>query len=386
MKKHQKAIFVAAALVISTFTFSGFGGSSAYAATPAAALQAESQMKRSSITELDNDTRVFKVDPQIEAKNVCFQNRYGFDVAGHLYLPKNFNNQKQYKAVVVSGPFGAVKEQSSGLYAQEMAKNGYVAVAFDPSMTGESSGTRRNMASPDIFTEDYSAAVDFVSNLKFVNPDKIGAIGICGLSGMALTAAANDTRIKAVATSAMYDMSDSIRNHYKGDYYTPEQREKVKEYLASMRDKEAKEGQGIRGYHELPVDDKGKVISKDTLFPEKLPDNADEVSKGFYDYYVGRAFHPRAINSNKLAWDSTTPYGFFNFTLMEHLDEISPRPVLIITGEKAHSKYFADAAYAKLKAPKQEIVVPGATHTDLYDQMDKIPFSELVKFFDKALK
>lgn len=386
MKKHQKAIFVAAALVISTFTFSGFGGSSAYAATPAAALQAESQMKRSSITELDNDTRVFKVDPQIEAKNVRFQNRYGFDVAGHLYLPKNFNDQKQYKAVVVSGPFGAVKEQSSGLYAQEMAKNGYVAVAFDPSMTGESSGTRRNMASPDIFTEDYSAAVDFVSNLKFVNPDKIGAIGICGLSGMALTAAANDTRIKAVATSAMYDMSDSIRNHYKGDYYTPEQREKVKEYLASMRDKEAKEGQGIRGYHELPVDDKGKVISKDTLFPEKLPDNADEVSKGFYDYYVGRAFHPRAINSNKLAWDSTTPYGFFNFTLMEHLDEISPRPVLIITGEKAHSKYFADAAYAKLKAPKQEIVVPGATHTDLYDQMDKIPFSELVKFFDKALK
>lgn len=386
MKKHQKALFVAAALVISTFTFSGFGGSSAYAATPAAALQAESQMKRSSITELDNDTRVFKVNPQIEAKNVRFQNRYGFDVAGHLYLPKNFNDQKQYKAVVVSGPFGAVKEQSSGLYAQEMAKNGYVAVAFDPSMTGESSGTRRNMASPDIFTEDYSAAVDFVSNLKFVNPDKIGAIGICGLSGMALTAAANDTRIKAVATSAMYDMSDSIRNHYKGDYYTPEQREKVKEYLASMRDKEAKEGQGIRGYHELPVDDKGKVISQDTLFPDKLPDNADEVSKGFYDYYVGRAFHPRAINSNKLAWDSTTPYGFFNFTLMEHLDEISPRPVLIITGEKAHSKYFADAAYAKLKAPKQEIVVPGATHTDLYDQMDKIPFSELVKFFDKALK
>ncbi|WP_296916502.1 alpha/beta hydrolase [uncultured Megasphaera sp.] len=386
MKKHQKALLVAAVLAVSTFAFSGFGGSAAYAATPAAALQAESQMKQSSITELNNDTRVFKVDPQIEAKNVRFQNRYGFDVAGHLYLPKNFNDKKQYKAVVVSGPFGAVKEQSSGLYAQEMAKNGYVAVAFDPSMTGESSGTRRNMASPDIFTEDYSAAVDFVSNLKFVNPDKIGAIGICGLSGMALTAAANDTRIKAVATSAMYDMSDSIRNHYKGDYYTPEQREKVKEYLASMRDKEAKEGQGIRGYHELPVDDQGHVISKDTLFPDKLPDNADEVTKGFYDYYVGRAFHPRAINSNKLAWDSTTPYGFFNFTLMEHLDEISPRPVLIITGEKAHSKYFADAAYAKLKAPKQEIVVPGATHTDLYDQMDKIPFPDLVKFFDKALK
>lgn len=221
MKKHQKALLVAAALVVSTFTFSGFGTGAAYAATPAAVLQAESQMKQSSISELTNDTRVFKVDPKIEAKNVRFQNRYGFDVAGHLYLPKNFNAQKQYKAVVVSGPFGAVKEQSSGLYAQEMAKHGYVAVAFDPSMTGESGGTRRNMASPDIFVEDYSAAVDFISNLKFVNPDKVGAIGICGLSGMVLTAAANDTRIKAVATSAMYDMSDSIRNHYQGDYYTP---------------------------------------------------------------------------------------------------------------------------------------------------------------------
>lgn len=386
MKKYQKALLIAAALCVSTFPFSGFGTGAAYAATPAAVLQARSQMKQSSISELTNDTRVFKVDPKIETKNVRFQNRYGFDIAGHLYLPKNFDAQKQYKAVVVSGPFGAVKEQSSGLYAQEMAKHGYVAVAFDPSMTGESGGTRRNMASPDIFVEDYSAAVDFISNLKFVNPDKVGAIGICGLSGMALTATANDTRIKAVATSAMYDMSDSIRNHYQGDYYTPEQREKVKEHLAVMRDKEAKEGQAIPGSHELAVDAQGHVISHDTMFPDKLPADANSVVKGFYDYYVGRAYHPRSINSNTLAWDSTTPYGFFNFSLMEHIDEISPRPVLLITGEKAHSKYFADAAYAKLKAPKREIVVPGATHTDLYDQMDKIPFADLVQFFDDALK
>ena len=220
--------------------------------------------------------------------------------------------------------------------------------------------------------------------MKFVNPDKVH--GICGLSGMALTAAANDTRTKAVATSAMYDMSDSIRNHYQGDYYTPEQREKVKEHLAVMRDKEAKEGQPIPGSHELAVDAQGHVVSHDTMFPDKLPDDANDVVKGFYDYYVGRAYHPRSINSNTLAWDSTTPYGFFNFSLMEHINEISPRPVLLITGEKAHSKYFADAAYAKLKAPKREIVVPGATHTDLYDQMDKIPFADLVQFFDDALK
>lgn len=382
---HKKTI-LAAALLIGTMSFSMAGVHTSYAATPAKVLVQASQMKHSTIRDLDNDTRVFAVDKSIEAKNVRFENRYGFEVAGHLYLPKDFDTNKKYKALVVSGPFGAVKEQSSGLYAQEMAKNGFVAVAFDPSTTGESSGTRRNMGSPEIFTEDYSAAVDFVSNLKFVNPDQIGAIGICGLSGMALTATSNDTRIKAVATSAMYDMSESISDHYKGDYYTPAQRELVKQHLAEMRDQEAKTGQAIRGAHELGVDAQGKVQTFDTLFPDKLPADANSVIKEFYNYYVGRAFHPRAINSNKLAWDSTTPYGFFNFKLMENIDEISPRPVLLITGEKAHSKYFADAVYEKLKSPKQEIVVPSATHTDLYDQMDKIPFDKLVAFFNDNLK
>ncbi len=383
--KSKKAM-LAAAFLIGTMSFGYAGNQFADAATPAKVLAQESQMKNSSIQELNNDTRVFKVDKSIEAKNVRFDNRYGFTVAGHMYLPKDFDVNKQYKAVVVSGPFGAVKEQSSGLYAQEMAKNGFVAVAFDPSTTGESSGERRNMGSPEIFTEDFSAAVDFVTNLKFVNPEQVGAIGICGLSGMALTAASNDTRIKAVATSAMYDMSESISDHYQGDYYTPEQKEIVKRHLAKMRDEEAKTGQAIRGFHELAVDADGNVQTGDTLFPDKLPEGMNPVVQGFYDYYIVRAFHPRAINSNKSAWDSTTPYGFFNFNLMENIDEISPRPTLIITGEKAHSKYFADAAYAKLKSPKQEIVVPGATHTDLYDQMDKIPFDKLVAFFDESLK
>lgn len=342
-------------------------------------------MKEASISEMKVDSRTFSLDSSIQTKKVQFENRYGFTVVGDMYLPAHFDHQKKYKAIVVSGPFGAVKEQSSGLYAQEMAKHGYVAVAFDPSMTGESSGKVRNMASPDIFTEDYSAAVDFVTHLQFVDPEKVGAIGICGLSGMALTAASNDVRIKAVATSAMYDMSESISDHYKGDYYTPEQRELVKQHLAKARDYAARHGYGKKGSHELAVNEKGQVLTQETMFPDTLPADANAVVKEFYNYYVGRAYHPRAINSNTLAWDATTPYGFFNFRLMDNIDEISPRPVLLITGEKAHSKYFADAVYAKLKSPKEEIVVPGATHTDLYDQMDKIPFDRLVEFFDKAL-
>lgn len=344
-------------------------------------------MKEASIAEMKVDTRTFPVDSSILAKKVQFENRYGFTVAGDMYLPKGFDHQKKYKVVVVSGPFGAVKEQSSGLYAQEMAKHGYVAVAFDPSMTGESSGKVRNMASPDIFTEDYSAAVDFVTHLDFVDSEKVGAIGICGLSGMALTAASNDVRIKAVATSAMYDMSESIRDHYKGDYYTPEQRELVKQHLAKTREYAARHGYGKKGAHELSVDENGHghVVTQETMFPDTLPADANAVVKEFYNYYVGRAYHPRAINSNTLAWDATTPYGFFNFRLMGNIDEISPRPVLLITGDKAHSKYFSDAVYERLKSPKEEIVVPGATHTDLYDQMDKIPFERLVEFFDQAL-
>ena len=382
---YKKKVFVAALAVLAGTAVFGNAGS-VYAAVPTDTLVKASQMKAASISDLTNDTRVFKLDKSIEAKNVRFQNRYGFDVAGHLYLPRNFDASKKYKAVVITGPFGAVKEQASGLYAQEMAKNGYVAVAFDPSMTGESSGSRRNMGSPEIFTEDYHAAVDFVTNLSFVNPEQVGAIGICGLSGMAITAAASDSRIKAVATSAMYDMSESISDHYNGDYYTLEQRELVKQHLAKMRDEEAKTGKSIRGAHELGVDGMGNIQTFDTMFPDKLPTDANPVIQDFFGYYVGRAYHPRAINSNTSAWDSTTPYGFFDFNLMDNLDEMGDRPILLITGDKAHSKYFSDNVYAKIKGTKEEIVVPGATHVDLYDQMDKIPFERLVAFFDANLK
>ena len=386
MKKmnKKKSLLMLAAMLTGAMMFGATG--SVEAAVSAKILAQASQMKQSSISELDNDTRVFKIDKSSEVKNVRFQNHYGFEVAGHLYLPKNFDAKKQYKAVVVTGPFGAVKEQSSGLYAQEMAKRGYVAVAFDPSTTGESGGVRRNVGSPEIFTEDYHAAVDFVTNLSFVNPDQVGAIGICGLSGMAITAAGSDSRIKAVATSAMYDMSESIGDHYAGAYYTPEQREIVKQHLAKMRDEEAKTGKSIRGAHELGVDANGNVETFDTMFPDKLPADANPVIKDFFGYYVGRAYHPRAINSNTSAWDATTPYGFFDFNLMDNIEELGNTPVMLITGTAAHSKYFSDNVYAKIKGKKEEIVVPGATHVDLYDQIDKIPFDRLVAFFDDNLK
>ena len=346
----------------------GSASMNAEAATPLKSLQAASAMKLASINTLKNDTRTFNVDKNIEAKSVAFENRYGFEVAGHLYLPKDFDVNKKYQAVVITGPFGAVKEQSSGLYAQELAKNGFVTVAFDPSMTGESSGKRRNMGSPEIFTEDYHAAVDFVSNLSFVDAEKVGAMGICGLSGMAITAAGSDARIKAVATASMYDMSESISDHYNGAYYTPAQRELVKKHLAKMRNEEAREGKAIRGAHELEVDAQGNVLTFDTMFPNVLPAEANAVIKDFFGYYVGRAYHPRAINSNTLAWDATTPYGFFDFKLMSNIDELGQTPVLLITGSEAHSKYFSDNVYAKISGPKEEVVVPGATHVDLYDQ------------------
>lgn len=370
-------------LLVGTIALGGIHMASA--ATPLSKLVSSSHMVNSSIQDLHNDTRVFKIDSAIETKNVRFRNRYGIEVAGHMYLPKDFDISKKYAAIVISGPFGAVKEQSSGLYAQELAKRGYVTLAFDPSFTGESGGNVRNVASPDIFTEDFSAAIDFVSTLDYVDSNRLGMLGICGLSGMAITSATNDTRVKAVAVSAMYDMSKSIRNHYKGSYYTSEQRNLVKEHLAKMRREEAVTGKQISGSHELGLDSQGNIQAAPTMFPNILPENADPVTKEFYNYYAGRAAHPRAINSTTLAWDSTTPYGFFNFDLMSHVQELGNRPLLIITGDKAHSFYFSEDLYAAAGPNKEMIVVPGATHTDLYDQMDKIPFDKLDAFFDKNL-
>lgn len=333
-------------------------------------------------TSLANDSRVFNINPKIHVQNVRFGNRYGFTIAGHLYLPEDFTTEKQYAAIAISGPFGAVKEQVSGLYAQTLAEKGFVTLAFDQSMTGESSGNVRNMASSDIFVEDYSAAVDYLGVQPFINRERIGAIGICGLGSHVLTAAAVDVRIKAVATSVMYDMSDSM---WKGlnNSKTEEQRKLEKDYLAKIRWQEAENGY-VPGPHELDFDQNNKPIYWKKMFGDTLPVNADPVTTEFFNYYVKRAFHPRSINSNG-AWDATTPMGYYNFPLQQKIETIDA-PKLIVTGEKAHSRYMAEEAYNRLKDPKELVIVPNATHVDLYDQVNKIPFDAFDNFFRTNLK
>lgn len=256
-------------------------------------------------------------------------------------------------------------------------------MAFDQSTTGESSGSVRNVASPDIFVEDFSAAVDFIGLQKFVDRERIGAIGICGLGSHVLTAASIDVRIKAVATSVMYDMSDSMwmgLNNSK----TEEQREIEKQTLAKQRWEDAENGQPAGGLHELPFDENNRPMQSNVLFPEKLPEGADSVTTEFFNYYRGRAFHPRSVNSAS-AWTATSPLSYYNFPLQQHIDKISPRPVLIVTGEKAHSRYMAEESYNRLKDHKELVIVPGATHTDLYDQMNLIPFDKFASFFKENL-
>nr|WP_310281343.1 alpha/beta hydrolase [Flavobacterium piscis] len=333
----------------------------------------------------NNDSLTFKLSEEVIKENVQFKNRYGITIAGHLYMPKNMDKAKKYAALVLSGPFGAVKEQSSGLYAHEMAKRGFVALAFDPSFTGESGGEVRNVASPDIFTEDFSAAVDYFGLQSYVDRNKIGALAVCGLSGMAITATVSDTRIKAVATASMYDMSRSISKSYM-DGYTNEQRHKVIDYLSQQRWVDAEKGTYALGYHEVPFDEKGNIVKGTKLLPDTLPENPNLVLADFYAYYkTKRGYHPRSINSNS-AWTATTPISFFNFPMHANLDLLSPRPIMLIAGEKAHSRYYSEDVYKMASEPKELIIVPGATHCDLYDKVDMIPFDKLAEFFNKNLK
>src|SRR5215217_16343 len=238
----------------------------------------------------------FYLNDKVNRKAVTFKNRYGITVSADLYTPKNISNQK-LAAIILSGPFGAVKEQSSGLYANEMAARGFVTLTFDPSFTGESGGEVRNVASPEIFTEDFSAAVDYIGLMRSVDRNRIGAMGICGLSGMALTAATSDSRIKAVATASMYDMSRSISRSYK-DSYTLEQRKKVVDYLSQQRWTDAENGNYALGLHEVPFDENGNIVKGNRVLPETLPGNPDPVLVSFFDYYkTPRGFHPRSVNS-----------------------------------------------------------------------------------------
>ncbi|WP_216362526.1 alpha/beta hydrolase [Bowmanella denitrificans] len=314
----------------------------------------------------DEWDKTFAKSDKVDHRKVTFTNRYGITLAGDLYAPKGISGK--LSAIAVSGPFGAIKEQSSGLYAQTLAEQGFITLAFDPSYTGESGGEPRHVASPDINTEDFSAAVDFLGLQAHVDREHIGIIGICGWGGMALNAAAVDKRIKAVATSTMYDMSRVMSKGYN-DSMSKEDRTAALEMLSQQRWADAENGKPAVGPVSL-----------------ELAGGEPQFVVEYAGYYKSkeRGFHPRAINSNA-SWTVTNPLSFMNMPLLSYIDEISPRPTLLIHGEKAHSRYFSESAYEAAAEPKELIIIPDANHVDLYDQADKIPFDKLTDFFRKNL-
>ena len=310
--------------------------------------------------------KVFPQSDKVDHSKVTFRNRYGITLVADLYIPKNVTGK--LAAIAISGPFGAVKEQSSGLYAQTLAERGFLTIAFDPSYTGESSGEPRYVASPDINTEDFSAAVDYLSTRNDVDPERVGILGICGWGGMALNAAAIDTRIKATVTSTMYDMSRVNANGYF-DSMDANARYELRKQLNAQRTEDAKNGTYALA---------GGVV-------DPLPSDAPQFVKDYYDYYkTERGYHPRSLNSNN-GWNKTSSLPFINMPLLSYSDEIRSA-VLVMHGEKAHSRYFSEDAFKKLKGDNKELmIIPGANHVDLYDRMDVIPFDKLEIFFNKNL-
>ena len=311
--------------------------------------------------------KTFAPSDQVTVESVRFKNRFGIELAADLYKPKNVTGK--LPAIAVSGPFGAVKEQASGLYAQTMAERGFLTIAFDPSYTGESGGEPRYVASPDINTEDFSAAVDFLSIRDDVDPERIGIIGICGWGGFALNAAAIDTRIKATVASTMYDMSRVTANGYF-DSLDEDGRYELRKELNAQRTLDAKSGTYALA---------GGVV-------DPLPEDAPQFVKDYYDYYkTKRGYHKRSLNSNG-GWNKTSALSFLNTPLLTYSDEIRSA-VLMIHGEKAHSRYFSEDAFKKLKGDNKELmIIPGASHVDLYDRVDIIPFDKIEQFFLQYLK
>lgn len=311
--------------------------------------------------------KTFKKSDKVDHKKVTFVNRYGVTLAADMYVPKN--SQGKLAAIAVSGPFGAVKEQCSGLYAQELAERGYLTIAFDPSFTGESGGYPRFVQSPDINTEDFSAAIDFLSVQKNVDAEKIGILGICGWGGLAVNAAAIDTRIKATVATTMYDMSRVNANGYF-DAMDEVARYEARKNVNAQRTEDYK-----NGFYKL----QGGV-------PDRLGDDAPQFIKDYFDYYkTERGYHKRSLNSNG-GRTSTNPYSFMNMPLLSYSSEIQSA-VMLVHGDKAHSFYFSKDAFAKLKGDNKEfVVIPGAVHTDLYDRKDIIPFDKIQGFYAKYLK
>ena len=354
----KKSAFVGVSLVLANST-------SAFASNT----QDSNPKKQSGVAMTTTWDKIFPKSDKVDHQKVSFKNRYGITLSADVYIPKN-RPTKQLPALAISGPYGAVKEQSSGLYAQTMAEKGFVTVAFDPSYTGESGGEPRNVSSPDINTEDFSAAVDYLGIQPFVDKNRIGIIGICGFGGMGLNATAVDKRVRAVAVASMYDMSRVMSKGYY-DKMTPEERTKMLEKLNLQRWEDAKNGTPASG---------------NRLLPEKLVGDEPQVVVDYFNYYrTPRGFHPRSLNSTG-GWNATNPLAFMNMPLMSYIKEISPRPVLIIAGDNAHSRYFSEDAYKAANEPKELIIIPNTVHVDLYDKVDKIPFDKLDAFFKTNLK
>ncbi len=311
--------------------------------------------------------KVFPQSDKVIHGKVTFHNRYGITLAADIYIPKEVTGKMA--AIAVSGPFGAVKEQASGLYAQTLAERGFLTIAFDPSYTGESGGEPRYVASPDINTEDFCAAVDYLSTREDVDPERIGILGICGWGGMALNAAAIDTRIKATVASTMYDMSRVTANGYF-DSMDADARYELRKQLNAQRTEDYKNGNYALA---------GGVV-------DPLPDDAPQFVKDYYDYYkTPRGYHERSLNSNS-GWNKTSSLSFLNMPILAYSDEIRSA-VLVVHGEKAHSRYFSEDAFKKLKGDNKELlIIPGASHTDLYDNFEKIPFDKIGQFFNEYLK
>lgn len=326
----------------------------------------KNMIQKEELTLTQEWDKVFPQSDKVNHSKVTFVNRYGVTLAADLYIPKNAKGKMA--AIAVSGPFGAVKEQSSGLYAQTLTERGFLTIAFDPSFTGESGGHPRYVASPDINTEDFSAAVDYLTTREDVDPQKIGILGICGWGGMALNAAAIDTRIKATVASTMYDMSRvNARGYF--DAMDADARYDLRKQLNAQRTEDYKNGSYALA---------GGVV-------DPLPSDAPQFVKDYYAYYkTPRGYHKRSLNSNG-GWNKTSSLSFMNMPLLTYADEIRSA-VLVIHGEKAHSRYFSEDAFKKLKGDNKELmIIPGASHTDLYDQMDIIPFDKIEAFYKQYL-
>lgn len=314
--------------------------------------------------------KIFEKSDNVIIQRVSYRNRYGISVSADLYLPKEIDSSKKYQALVIGTPYGGVKEQGAGLYAQTMAKRGFIALAFDESFNGTSGGEPRRTSSPEIFTEDFSAGVDFLGTRPYVDREKIGAIGICGSSAFALKAAQVDQRIKAVATASMYDMSRVLRNGWLDSISKEERKENLTTLsLQRWEDFENSLPKIAQGFPNKPQ--------------ESIPEGLDPITSEFFEFYaMKRGFHPNA----PAAFTLTSQMAFMNFPLLNYLEDISPRPILLIMGENAHSRYFSEDAYKKAAQPKELYIVPNARHIDLYDRTDMIPFDKLESFFNENLK